>query len=267
MADHWQGRTLTASDATTSTLALQGAAVSRRLRQLLKRYWLAIVAIVALVGGAWLLYGHATGGGAFGRSAAGLLMQLAFLVLAGTVLDALIKRINRARDKEQELRNKRMDLMRRMREAHVSIANAQRLIYACPSRETYSEQMRVLMHVTPQLEDIERDIAATTDLFCKEPMDKEGIQKGINEIVKYLDEGYDQYATWGKREVDRAWIPQANMGWIAELLASQRGMPDRYFDALTESKGRIRSYVYGDGVDKAEPKSGTVTTAKPRRTG
>jgi len=254
MADNWQGKTFKASDRTTWTPTLRGEAVFPRLRQLLKQYRLVIVAIVALVGAAWLLYHHTKGSGSFGRSAADILMQLAFLVLAATVLDGLIKRINRARDKEQELRNKRMDLMLRMREAHVRIANAQRLIYACPSREIYSEQMRVFMLVTPKLEDIERDVAATTDLFCKEPTDKEEIQKGINEIVKYLDQGYDQYADWGKKEVDRTWI-RADMGWIAQLLDSQRGMPEEYFDALTKSKGKIRSYVYGDGIDDAETES------------
>ena len=81
------------------------------------------------------------------------------------MLDALIKRINEQRDKEQELRNKRMDFLRRIREAHVQIANAQRLIRADRMPKTYSEQMRVLMLVTPELEDIERDIEATTDLF------------------------------------------------------------------------------------------------------
>jgi hypothetical protein len=261
MADNWQGRTFKARDRATRTPTLRGEAVFPRLRQLLKQYRLVIAAIVLLVGAAWLLYDHTRGSGSFGRSAADILMQLAFLVLAGTVLDGLIKRINRARDKEQELRNKRMDLMLRMREAHVRIANAQRLIYACPSREAYSEQMRVLMLVTPELEDIERDVAATTDLFCKNHTDKEDIQKGINKIVKYLDDGYDQYAAWGKKNVDRTWIPQAGTGWIAQLLNSQRGMPKEYFDALTESKGKIRSYVYGDGIDEAETESDTAPAA------
>ena len=126
-----------------------------------------IVSPVCVWVGAWLLYAT-KGNKTFGRSVADLLLQLAFLLIAGTVLNWLIKRINKQRDKEQELRNKRMDFMRRMREAHVRIANAQRLIYANPSPETYNEQMRVLMLVTPELEDIERDIAATTDLFCKE---------------------------------------------------------------------------------------------------
>lgn len=128
MADNRQGKTLKASDPTTSTPTPRSEAFFRRLCQLLRRYWLVIVAIVLLIGGAWLLYDHTKGGQAFGRSAADLLLQLAFLVLAGTVLDGLIKRINRERDNEQELRNKRMDLMRRMRDAHVRIANAQRLI-------------------------------------------------------------------------------------------------------------------------------------------
>ena len=233
MADNRQGKTFKASDPTTSKRAPRSKAVLRRLGQLLKRYWLAIVAIVLivlLVRGAWLLYHLSNGDRAFGRSAADGLLQVAFLVLAGTVLDWLIKRINRARDKEHEERDKRMDLMRRMREAHVRIANAQRLIYACPSSEAYREQMRVFMLVIPELEDIERDVAATIDLFCKEPKDKEDIQKGVCEIVKYLNAGYYEYAAWSRKEVKKAWSSEADMEWIAKLGDSRCGMPREYMD-------------------------------------
>jgi hypothetical protein len=35
-------------------------------------------------------------------------------------------------------------------------------------------------------------------------------------------------------------------------------MPEEYFDALTKSKGTIRSYVYGDGIDEGETESDTA---------
>ena len=163
--------------------------------------WLTIGAMViagVLVGGAAVVYATTKGDKPFGRSAADLLLQLAFLLVAGTFLKWLIDRINKEHDKDQEFRSKQMDFLRRMREAHVRIANAQRLIRADPSPKTYSEQMRALMLVTPELEDIERDVAATTDLFCKEPADKENIQDGIKEVVDYLDDAYYQYAAWDK---------------------------------------------------------------------
>ena len=232
-------------------------AVFRWLRQFLRRYSLAIavfavLAVLAvLVGGAWLLY--AKGDTAFGRSFADLLLlQLALLLIGGTAFKSLIRHMNKQRDKEQELRNKRMDFMRRMREAHVRIANAQRLIYANRSPRTYSEQMRVLMLVTPKLEDIERDIAATTDLF--KPGDKEEIQEGINDIVAYLDEGYDEYAKWRRNStVDYETLRQRKPGWLSKLVECGRCMPEKYLCALSKSKGTIRSYVYGSSRDRALP--------------
>jgi hypothetical protein len=153
---------------------------------------LAIAAIVIaglLVGGAAVLYATTQGDKTFGRSAADLLLQLAFLLVTGTFLKWLIDRINTERDKDQELHSKWVDFLRRMREAHVRIANAQRLIYADPSPGIYNKQMRMLMLVTPELEDIERDINATTNLFCEKTADKGNIQDGINEIVAYLMTG------------------------------------------------------------------------------
>ena len=142
-----------------------------------------------------------------------------------------------------------MDFMRRMREAHVRIANAQRLIYANRSPKTYSEQMRVFMLVTPKLEDIEADIAATTDLFCNE--DKAKIQGGIRDIVAYLDKGYDEYAKWRRSTEDYETLCQSEPGWLCELIKAPRLMPKEYVCALNKSKGTIRSYVYGRRTDRA----------------
>src|SRR5690348_15425292 len=98
----------------------------------------AIVIASVAVGGAAALYVTTEGANGFGRSAAGLLLQLAFLLFAGTFLKWLIDRINKEHDKDRELRSQQMDFLRRMREAHVRIANAQRLIHADPSsHKTY----------------------------------------------------------------------------------------------------------------------------------
>ena len=225
-------------------------AIFRWLRQFLRRYSLAIAVfavLAVLVVGAWLLYAYTKGNTDFGRSFADLLLlQLALLLIVGTALNSLIRHMNKQRDKEQELRNKRMDFMRRMREAHVRIANAQRLIYANRSPKTYSEQMGVFMLVTPKLEDIEADIAATTDLFCNE--DKAKIQGGIKDIVAYLDKGYDQYAKWRRSTrsstEDYETLCQSEPGWLCELIKTPRLMPEEYVCALNKSKGMIRLYVY-----------------------
>ncbi len=170
-----------------------------------------------------------------------LLLQGAGVITAALILTPLIQRINK-------FRNQRMDFMLRIREAHVQVANVQRLLYADRSCTTYSEQMHVLMRVTPKLEDIERDIAATTGLF--KPGDKATIQAGIKEIVAYLDKGYDQYAEWSHGG-DCETLPQSEPGWLSELVKCRRSMPEVYGRGLDKSKGKIRCYVYGGGTDKA----------------
>ena len=195
----------------------------------LRRYWLTIAAIAIIPGlvvSAEWLYAHTKDDKAFGTFA-NLLVQGAGLIAVGLILTPLIRRITTRRQQ-------RMDFMYRIREAHVRIANAQRLIYADRSCTIYCEQMRVLMQVTPKLEDIERDIAATTDLF--KPRDKTKIQKGINEIVAYLDKGYDQYAEWCNGE-DYETLRQREHGWLGELVKCRRNMPAEYGRALDKSKG------------------------------
>jgi predicted ester cyclase len=217
--------------------------VFRWFRRFHGPYWPYIVVIVIfllLVVSAVLLYAHTKEDKAFGY--ANLLLQGAGLVVAGLILTPLIRYINK-------LRNQRMSFMHRIREAHVQVANAQRLIYADRSCTTYSEQMRVLMLVTPKLEDIERDIAATTGLF--KHGDKARIREGITEIVTYLDKGYDQYVEWCNGE-DYETLRQKKPGWLAELVRCRRSMPEAYGHGLDKSKGTIRCYVYGGGTDKAK---------------
>ena len=185
----------------------------------------------------------------FSRKLGELLLQLALIVVVGALVTAgiqvLVDHFNRQRTKAAQDHEKRLDFLRRVRNAHVSVANAWRVIRADPRIETYSEQMRALMLVTPGLEDIGRDVAATTDLFCKE--DKESIQGGIEEIVSYLDDGYEQYAERDKSGDgnETFWHLATGTGWLAEFLKSKQHMPERYECALDKSKGKIRSYVYG----------------------
>jgi hypothetical protein len=150
-------------------------------------------------------------------------------------------------NKQRDKRSKRMDFLRRMRESHVRIANAQQLIYADRSPGTYRQQMRVLMLITPKLEDIERDIAATTDLFCIKPRDKAEIQEGIRAIVAYLNEGYDEYAEWqrnGGTTANYNTLRAGRVKWLGELIECRRYMPKdthvRWTRARDDSLIRLR---------------------------
>jgi hypothetical protein len=224
------------------------SATAFRLYQLFRQYWWVILAaaiITAFIVGAGLFYAQTKGTKPFG-SYANLLLQLTAFIVVGLILTPLIEYINKQRDK----RSKRMDFLRRMRESHVRIANAQQLIYADPSPGTYRQQMRVLMLVTSKLEDIEQDIAATTDLFCKKRGDQAEIQEGIKYIVRYLNEGYDQYAKWQRNGGTTAeYKTLRKTEWLGKLIKCERCMPKEYLCALTKSKGKIRSYVYGNEID------------------
>jgi hypothetical protein len=68
-----------------------------------------------------------------------------------------------------------------MRSAHVRVAHAQRLIKAEKAVETYTDQMRKLILVTRDLEEIGEDVKVTCELFTAN--DRDEICEGIRRIV------------------------------------------------------------------------------------
>jgi len=192
----------------------------------------------ALTGGAWLLYSKTPGQG-FGHAIADhLLLPGALLVFAAFGVEFLAKRINDRRAEVEQNRVKRLEFLHRLRAAHVRCAIMQKLMYVDRSSETYKQQLHELIRLTPEVEDIEADMSATGSLFQQ---DKTMIVKGIQAIVAFLDEGYDEFVKFNQGK------SEGGLGWLDELLKCPVHFPESYDEALRNSKGIVRWRVFGDG--------------------
>jgi hypothetical protein len=164
------------------------------------------------------------------------LVFLAVVSVGGALLDIVARSLATIRTDMDKLR----DLLTRMRDAHVRIAHAKRLLEAARSKRIYVAQMRELMLIIPELEDIERDVTASKRLFAGR--DKEQICCGISQIVNYLERLCDEYVRWARSRAPRP--PWRSQREISDFIKG-KAFPDEYYGALSRSKGIIRSYVYG----------------------
>jgi hypothetical protein len=94
----------------------------------------------------------------FSRKFAELMLQLALIVVIGALINFFLKVYSDRRAARDQENNNRLELLRRMRAVHVAVAYAQGLIFADNSGQTYSEQLRKLMTLTYELEDIQEDV-------------------------------------------------------------------------------------------------------------
>jgi hypothetical protein len=218
------------------------------LRQVLIGGGLVVVAIfLGLV--AWRLFEESSPD-TFGRALAGLLLQLALIVVLGTVIKLIVDSYADRRARLEREQQERIELLRRMRAQHVKVAFAQRLVLAHQSGKTYAEQLRVLMIVGAELEDLAEDVRATQDLFGD---DQGTVISGIEEIVSYLADGSTEYVRCHAK-VDADAVARKNlehmirahsMVWIEEFIAPSPDFPDPYVAALEKCKGRMRQHAYG----------------------
>jgi Domain of unknown function (DUF4440) len=199
-----------------------------------------ILTAVVLVLLSWL-FSRASSDGDFLDLVSSLLLQVALIGVGAALIDVVVKRFNAARARKEDAAAKTLELLRRVRAAHVRIADAQRQMRADRSTASYVKGMRRLMLVTPDLEDIAEDVKAADDLFTVE--DQCQIYCGIQTMVSFLNEGYEEYVGWSMETKPEA--SQCQETWIAELISRHGDMPGRYNRAVDRSKGRIRCYVYG----------------------
>jgi hypothetical protein len=200
-----------------------------------------IAAVVALARVSWLL--DAAG---FLPKLSELLLEIGLVVIAGAVL----KKVASIVSQERVDHEKRLEFLRRLRQAHVKIAHARTLIKVHDAGQTYVDQLANLMLVKPEVEEIEQDLAATEDLFGRST---QTIVDGIHRIVEYLGEGAKEYgnhyhhvvrdAKAGKRLADTI-TSQKDMKWGREL-TTQEAFPVRYDHALAMSKEIMREHVFG----------------------
>lgn len=252
---------------------------------------LAIATAFVSILGALLVY-SVSAPESFGRLLAQFLLQVAVVVLGGAIIKFLMDENVKRRDKadreisdnmiaaekkrsEAELaaqkarsekavgmrldQAKRAEFLQRIRAKHVQISYAQTLIVAHDSGRTYTEQLRQLMLIGPELEDLAEDLKAARDLF--EPVHATEIVEGVEGIVNFLGRGSSEYVRCHGRVDDDAKrgeklsssITQNKMDWVQGIIRSFPSMPQDYVSALSLSKGNLRRIVYASSGNPLSP--------------
>jgi hypothetical protein len=235
-------------------------------RPLARRWWLwsvvAVVVLLAIASGlgwlAWQLYDSAAP--RTFKSVLGFnLLNVAVIAIGGLVIGALLGGIQEMRAKRERDMAKRLELLRRMRAAHVRIARAQRLLRADDNPGTYGKQMLALMAVARDLEEVREEVRVSGRLYKKR--DRRSIIWGIALILIFLERLSTEYTHWCNAAGGLKGIPRDNR-WVADLVAVRQSgspvrdpsdegwaptdvMPDDYECGLTKSKGTMREYAYG----------------------
>lgn len=189
------------------------------------------------------------------------LLQGVAIATGAIVIGWLVGRSADRQANRLELDRKRLELLQRMRAAHVSIAHAQRLIMA-EDDDTYKQQMRALMLVARDLEEIREDVKVTEGLYAGK--DRRSIMKGIAKIIEFLEAGNREYVGWRNSEGSQSERDYRRLEWVADLIkprgrpsgssedpydenwAPPDRMPDDYEKGLDLSKANMRAYVYGE---------------------
>ena len=194
----------------------------------------------------------------FERVLASDLLQGVIVVIGAAAITALLAVIREIRAERERDMTRRLELFRRMRAAHVRIARAQGLLRADDHPETYGKQMRALMAVARDLEEIREEVRVSGRLYKK---DRRSIMWGIALILIFLERLSNEYICWSNLASGQKGKPRDNT-WVADLVADRKSrdparypsdqdwaptdmMPDDYERGLTKSKGTMREYAYG----------------------
>jgi hypothetical protein len=185
----------------------------------------------------------------------------AVVVVLGAAVTALLALMGDLRARTEHERDKRLELFRRMRDAHVSVALTQQILRAQRDGGTYRERMRDLLQVIKDLEEVREEVRVSGKLYRA---DRTRIMHGIAEIIVFLQRGVSQYNEWSKTAAEGSKAP--DQGWLKELVEAleeernserskldpsekgwepQGNMPPGYDSGLEKSKLVMRNYVYG----------------------
>jgi hypothetical protein len=192
------------------------------------------------------------------RELGSALLQLGMIGVGGAAIGWFIddqrERASAADDRQREAtraaeedRERRLDILARIRAAHVRVAYAARLINAHDTPKTYFERCRDLMMVRHELDEISTEIDVGRNLF----EDPDSIRSGIELMIIFLDSLADEYQKC-KPILDSNYARQGKplSAAIAELrltgvddLRSGTGSFTKYEDGLSLAKGAIRLQV------------------------
>jgi hypothetical protein len=229
-----------------------------RLRQRdlrLHPFWFLVLVVgftVLLVVSAYLLHAEAAPD-SFRTSVAQVLLQLAILGVVGAAVTAVAGARTKRRDRISDLRTRRSELLRRAAAANQAVQVSWQLIVAHDSPKTYSEQMRLLISVRSDFEDLQEDIRISEDKLLAEPG---VIDAALESIVEYLRAGAKEWEQH-KRQVDAAWksgdsvrtcFQNLKMRWIVDALEPTGNEVDAYtsgyHDKIKLVKTQLRKAIF-----------------------
>jgi hypothetical protein len=200
----------------------------------------------------------------------------------GAAITGLLTLSTEIRARAERNMKKRLELFRRMREAHVSIALAQQVLRARGEDDLYHAQMQDLMQVAKDLEEIREEVRVSNTLYAEGH--RRSIMEGIALIVIFLQEGIAEYTSWcwaenpprpldhgagnwleqlvEERESPRSWLQPSDEAW-----EPSGNMPTDYDKGLEKSKRVMREYVYGSKARRASRTHFSSAGSAPRKSG
>jgi len=178
-----------------------------------------------------------------------LILQLAVIAIIGALAKVFIDWGTTFRTRKIQQNEKRMDFLRRVRAAHVTVETARDLLIAHGSARTYGEQLRRLMALRFDVEEISEDLQATADLFKT----RKEMRLGLAGIIAYLKQGAQEYVQH-HRDVDAGYksgetlmqtIESKQMIWVRDLMESGPQYNQDYIGNLSRTKPKMRKETYG----------------------
>lgn len=185
----------------------------------------------------------------FQTKLAELTLQLAVIVVIGAIAKALFDWGMAQRSREKRKREAQVEFLKRVRAAHIVVQHARDLLKAHRSPKTYGEQLRRLMELRPEVEEISEDLRVSSGLF----KDQVEIEEGLEGIVSYLIAGSEEYVSSHEHveaghkagESLASTIDVHGMKWTKDLITAGSSYGEGYLKSLAKVKGAMRIEVYG----------------------
>ncbi len=181
----------------------------------------------------------------FEQQLATTLMQLAVIGGLGMLADVFLKRLEALRAKYIRDDTLRQEMLKRLRTAHASIARARRLIGWHKTAKTYGKQLRELMVVQSELEEINVDTKTYEKLF----RESQGtIVEGVARLASYLLEGIEEYGENYKQRLEgkigeEYKKVEQSLTWIADFVNGNDYYENEYVGPLTAAKTAMREQI------------------------
>ena len=179
-----------------------------------------------------------------------LLLQAAIIVFIGAVLNFILNRLYKQKEKEEADRQNRIEFLRRVRAVHTTIQTSQTLLIAHKSPKTYVEVMRKLIQLVYDVIEIEEDLKVTVDLFSE----KTKMVSALENISSYIKEGVEEYKKFKKyveskydKNVDDNLSPAINerdIKWLNDFWNGDGDYKSIYGINITVIKSELRKAVY-----------------------